>query len=60
MGLQTVHERERKLFEWLCSYMRSCECDKEQEKAEKLRGVCSAMAWLLGALLPTDERWNDY
>ena len=38
-----------------------CEKSKDSEQAEvELRHICSTMARLLGRLLLTDERWNEY
>jgi hypothetical protein len=42
------------------SYERVCEYGTEDQQAQDLRDVCATMARLLGQLLQTDERWNEY
>jgi PDZ domain len=58
MESQDISSLETMLFDSTRSYVRELGTDDEQ--AEGLRDICSAMARFLGRLLETDERWNRY
>lgn len=60
MENRDIRSLETVLFDSTRSYVCVRESGTDDQQAEGLRDICSAMARLLGRLLETDERWNRY